>query len=140
MQNNIVYQLKNPSNFRGVFCLYFFLLSFTFFAQSQLKFTDTKKSFGFVKKGEIVTVNFEFKNTGNEPLIITDTKVECECTTVEYPKQPITPNQTGIVIIKFDTKSVYDRQDRVVEVISNAKNSPQKIRFKGVVLNRIILN
>ena len=38
------------------------------------------------------------------------------------------------VIVKFDTKSVYDRQDRIVEIISNAKNSNQKIRFKGVVL------
>jgi hypothetical protein len=29
---------------------------------------------------------------------------------------------------------VYDRQDRIVEVISNASNARQNIRFKGVVL------
>lgn len=104
------------------------------YAQPQLKFTDTKKSFGFVKKGEVVTIEFDFTNAGNQPAIITDTKVECSCTTVEYPKQPIAPNQTGKIVVKFDTKSVYDRQDRFIEIISNAKNSNQKIRFKGVVL------
>lgn len=104
------------------------------YAQPQLKFTNTKKSFGFVKKGEVVTIEFDFTNTGNQPAIITDAKVECSCTTVEFPKQPIAPNQSAKVIVKFDTKTVYDRQDRIVEIRSNAKNSTQKIRFKGVVL------
>lgn len=105
----------------------------TIHAQANLSFNDTKKSFGFVKKGEVVKLEFDFTNTGNEPLLITDAKVECSCTTVDFPKQPIAPNQTAKVIVNFDTKSVYDRQDRVVEIISNAKNSHQKIRYKGVV-------
>jgi hypothetical protein len=104
------------------------------FAQPQLKFADTKKSFGFVKKGEVVKLEFEFTNEGNQPLIITGAKVECSCTTVEFPKQPVAPAQTSKITVSFDTKSVYDRQDRIVEIISNAKNPGQKIRFKGVVL------
>ena len=93
-----------------------------------------KKSFGFVKKGEVVKLEFDFVNQGNQPLVITEAKVECSCTTVEFPKQPIAPNQSGKVVVNFDTKSVYDRQDRIVEIISNAKNASQKIRYKGVVL------
>ncbi|MBC7696620.1 MAG: DUF1573 domain-containing protein [Burkholderiales bacterium] len=104
------------------------------FAQPQLKFKDIKKNFGIVKKGEIVLVEFDFTNTGNQPAIISDAKVECSCTTVEYPKQPIAPGQSSKIMVKFDTKSVYDRQDRIVQIISNAKNSSQMIRFKGVVL------
>lgn len=113
--------------------LFLFLGIFSF-AQTQLKFTDTKKSFGFVKKGEIVTMEFDFVNIGNQPAIITESKVECSCTTVDFPKQPIAPNQSAKIIVKFDTKTVYDRQDRTVEIISNAKNFNQKLRFKGVVL------
>ena len=111
-----------------------FLLSLTLYAQPQLKFKDLKKNFGFVKKGEVVAIEFEVTNAGNQPAIITEAKAECSCTTVEFPKQPIAPNQSTKIIVKFDTKSVYDRQDRIVEIISNAKNSNQKIRFKGVVL------
>lgn len=103
-------------------------------AQTQLKFTDTKKSFGFVKKGEQVTLNYEFVNTGNQPLVITDAKAECSCTKVNWPKEPIMPGKTGVITVIFDTSPTYDRQDRIVEVFSNDAKSPQKIRFKGVVL------
>lgn len=135
MQNKLIILLENPSNFiRRVFCLYLFVLGTYTFAQPELKFIDTKKNFGFVKKGEIVNIEFDFTNTGNQPLIISDAKVECSCTTVDFPEQPIAPNQTAKVVVSFDTKSVYDRQDRLVVIISNAKNSNQKIRYKGVVL------
>lgn len=135
MQNKNLNSIKNPSNFRRVFCLSLLLLAFTITkSQAIIKFTHAKKSFGFVKKGEVVKLEFDFINQGNVPLIITEAKGECSCTSVEFPKQPIAPNQSGKVVVSFDTKSVYDRQDRIVEIISNAKNSTQKIRFKGVVL------
>ena len=135
MQNNLKLILKNPSNFRGVFYLALFLISYNSFSQAILKFKDTKKNFGFIKKGEIVKIKFEFTNTGNEPLIILDSKTECSCTQIDFPKTPILPNAASFIIVIFDTKSAYDRQDRVVEIISNSKNKIQKIRFKGVVLN-----
>lgn len=126
--------IKNPSIFRGVFCFCLFLLCQISIAQPQLKFKDLKKNFGFVKKGDIVTLEFNFTNTGNQPAIISEAKAECSCTTVDFPKQPIPPGQSAKIIVKFDTKSTYDRQDRIVEILSNTKNSNQKIRFKGVVL------
>ncbi len=104
------------------------------YAQPQLKFLDTKQSFGFVKKGDVVKIQYDFINSGNHPLLITKTKVECSCTSVDFPKQPIMPNESAKIIVSFDTKSVYDRQDRVVEIVSNANPASQKIRFKGVVL------
>lgn len=134
MQNNFKIHIKNPSNFRGVFCLCLFFLGLQFYAQPQLKFTEIKKNFGFVKKGEIVKIEYNYTNTGNQPLIISNAIVECSCTTVDFPKQPIMPNQTAIITVSFDTKSVYDRQDRIVEIVSNSKTPQQKIRFKGVVL------
>lgn len=143
MQNNIHNNLKNPPAFRGIFCLKTFLLTLLIIlggkdlqAQAKIKFEDAKKNFGFVTKGEIVSIEYNFTNEGTAPLIITESKVECSCTSVEFPKQPIAPKQIGKIIVKFDTKTVYDRQDRIVEIISNASNSPAKIRFKGVVLKK----
>lgn len=103
-------------------------------AQSKIKFTDTKKNFGFVKKGEKVVLQYEFANEGNQPLIISEAKAECSCTTVAWTKEPIAPGQKGVIEVTFDTSSTYDRQDRTVAVYSNARSSPDKIRFKGVVL------
>ena len=122
--------LRNPFRNGRVFCLSLFLISIISYAQPQLKFTNAKQSFGFVKKGDIVKIEFDFINTGDQPLIITSAKVECSCTTVDFPKQPIMSKAGAKVTVSFDTKSVYDRQDRVVEIISNSKTPKQKIRFK----------
>ena len=103
-------------------------------AQPQLKFADTKQNFGFVKKGEQVKLSYQFTNTGNQPLVITDAKAECSCTKVNWPKEPTLPGKSNSIEVMFDTSPTYDRQDRVVEVFSNDPKSPQKIRFKGVVL------
>lgn len=134
MQNNLYNVLKNPFRNGRVFCFGLFFISLVSYAQPQLKFAETKKNFGFVKKGEIVKIEFGFTNTGDLPLIITKTEVECSCTTIAFPSEPILPKESSKIVVSFDTKSVYDRQDRIVEIISNAKNSNQKIRFKGVVL------
>ena len=109
-----------------------FASSFTIQAQAKIKFLETKKDLGKVKKGDVVTAEYEFINDGNQPLLITNYEVECSCTTVDFPKQPIAPGQTNKLIVKFDTKSAYDRQDRKVVIVSNAKNSAS-VRIKCFV-------
>ena len=117
------------------FLLWIFFFQVTcIIAQPQLKFDDTKQNFGFVKKGEKVVLKYTFTNTGNQPLIISEAKVECSCTSVVFPKEPINPQKSGVVEVTFDTAPTYDRQDRTVQIISNDPKSPHKIRFKGVVL------
>lgn len=135
MENSFIDTSKNPSAFRRVFCFLIIVFSVSaVHAQAVLSFKRHKENFGFVKKGTVVKIEFKFANTGNQPLIISEAVAECSCTTVDFPKQPIPPNQSSVVTVSFDTKSVYDRQDRMVEIRSNASNSSEKIRFKGVVL------
>lgn len=112
------------------------LFSINSIAQPKLVFSDAKKNFGFVKQGKLIEMKFEFTNEGNQPLVLTESKVECSCTEVVLPKDPIMPKQKSFVLIKFNTLTVFDRQDRIVEIQSNASNNPQKIRFKGVVLKK----
>jgi hypothetical protein len=141
LQNNLNnnQNLKNPSTFGGIFYLRAFLfllligISINVNAQAKLKFTsETKKDLGKVKKGDVVSADYEFINEGNEPLIISNYEVECSCTTVDFPKQPIAPGQSGKLTVKFDTKNAYDRQDRKVVIVSNAKNSAS-VRIKCFV-------
>jgi hypothetical protein len=106
------------------------------FSQAKIKFADAKQNFGFVKKGEKVNLTYQFTNEGDQPLIISEAKAECSCTSVTWTKEPVAPGQKGSVIVVFDTAPTYDRQDRIVEVFSNDPKSPNKIRFKGVVLNK----
>lgn len=118
-----------------LFVIVFCLQSIHIFAQAKIEVDDTKKSFGFVKKGEVVKLQYNIKNIGTEPLIINEVEIGCSCTTVDYPKQPIPPQKEEKITIIFDTKTVYDRQDRVVILKTNdSKKSTIKLRYKGVVL------
>jgi hypothetical protein len=81
-----------------------------------------------------VHLNYELTNTGDKPLIISNYEVECGCTVMKIPPNPIAPGEKYVLQISFDTHKKYDRQDRTVKVISNAVNSPSILRFKGVVL------
>lgn len=135
--------INNPNSFKnpassGIFNLPILLLVILFSfntakAQAIAKVDDAKKNFGMVKKGEVIDMNYTITNVGTEPLIIQKTEVECSCTTVTFDDKPVLPGQSTIINVKFDTKSVYDRQDRIVKVFSNNKKGEFNLRFKGFV-------
>jgi uncharacterized protein (DUF58 family) len=104
--------------------------------KADFKFESEVYKFGKVKEGEVIEFTYAFTNTGTEPLIIQDIKVTCGCTVPDYPKAPVAPAQTGEIKVKFDTTNKIGYQDRTLEIISNAKNSSQKLRFKGTVDNK----
>jgi hypothetical protein len=113
--------------------LFLILLSSPFLHSQEIKFKKSTLKFGFVTQGDTVRLEYEFKNKGDKPLIITDYAVECGCTVMEKPTGPINPGESAFLKVSFDTHEKYDRQDRTIKVISNAVNSPSVLRFKGVV-------
>lgn len=114
--------------------LFLFGLNCLAYGQPVIKFDKTTQHLGFVHQGDTLRFEYAFTNTGNQPLVISDTKVECGCTTVKKPTQPIDPGKNGVIKVQFNTTPTIDRQDRTVTIISNAANSPSVLRFKCVVL------
>ncbi len=112
----------------------FVLFCFCLKAQPTITFEKETQHLGFVHQGDTLKFEYKFTNTGNQPLIITDTKVECGCTVIEKPTAPILPGKQGVIKVTFHTNTAIDRQDRTVTVISNATNSQAVVRFKCVVL------
>ncbi|MBI3502366.1 MAG: DUF1573 domain-containing protein [Bacteroidetes bacterium] len=123
----------------GIFFFFFVILSgVEATAQEKksgafLKIKNPKYNFGFVKQGTTVKIEYEFTNSGTDTLRISTIEVTCGCTVGDFPHYPIKPGDSGIILLTFNTKEKYDRQDRTVDVISNASNSPTKLRFKGVI-------
>lgn len=116
--------------------LIFLLPAFFLSAQPEIRFEEKTKKFEKTKAGEILNFDYSFTNTGDQPLIISEVKVTCGCTKPEFPAEPVNPSQKGNIKVSFDTKGKIGYQDRILEVVSNAKNSPEKIRFKGMVDNK----
>jgi hypothetical protein len=82
------------------------------------------------KEGDQVEHIYEFTNTGKAPLIISSYKVDCPCTKLELPKEPILPGQKGKIILSFDTKGKSFYQDRIIYLEMNTKKKTEKLRFK----------
>jgi hypothetical protein len=110
------------------------IAGFQAICQPVITFDDNTRHLGFVRQGDTLHFQYKFANTGNQPVLISDTKVECGCTVVDKPTEPIFPGKQGAINVTFHTNSAIDRQERTVTVISNAKNSPVQLRFKCVVL------
>lgn len=65
------------------------------------KFQEEQFDFGKINDGDTVSHQFSFINVGKVPLIINDISTACGCTVVQWPKNPITPDNKGNVIVQF---------------------------------------
>ena len=59
--------------------------------------------FGDVDYGSNRERVWKFKNTGTEPLTITNAVGSCGCTVPSFPKEPIMPGKTAEIKINYDT-------------------------------------
>lgn len=102
---------------------------------AQMQFSKTTHDFGQVPEAEgEVTYDFVFTNAGKSPIIITDVKSSCGCTTPEWPKQPILPGKTGTVKAIFDPKDrpgIFDK-----EITVSTRSEQVKLRIIGTVIPR----
>ena len=100
---------------------------------AKIEFSKEVHDYGNIKYDGDPYCSFEFKNTGNEPLIISNAKGSCGCTVPEWPKEPIAPGAKGAIRVKYDTKRP-GPINKSVTITANAINSPDMIiRIKGEV-------
>jgi hypothetical protein len=87
-----------------------------------LTLEKTTHDFGDIYQGDVVEQVFKFTNTGNQPLIITDIKTSCGCTTPEWPRNPIMPGGKGEIKVGFNSTGKSNKQTKNLPIISNAVN------------------
>ena len=108
----------------------------------EFKDKDNTIDYGKVTKEEDNGVRvFEFTNTGDAPLIITNVKSTCGCTVPTKPKEPIMPGKTGKIEVKYNMNPGPIR--KTVTVQSNAVNYPDGVvplKIKGNVVKKDEVN
>lgn len=99
----------------------------------QIKFDKDVHDYGNLKQGADATTEFVFTNTGNEPLIISNSQGSCGCTVPSWPREPIAPGKTGSIKVKYDSQRL-GPINKSVTVTSNATNEANVVlRIKGVI-------
>ena len=100
---------------------------------AEITFESELHDFGSIEYAGNGTYEFKFKNTGKEPLIISDAKGSCGCTVPTYPKNiPIMPGKSEIIKVTYDTKRP-GPFTKTVTIHSNAKTPEKVITIKGNV-------
>lgn len=105
-------------------------------AQGVIAFETEKHDFGKISEGPIATYNFEFKNNGTAPVVISGARASCGCTTPEWPKDPIMPGATGNIKVGYTTKGRVGNFNKTITVTSNAENGTVVLTINGIVLKK----
>lgn len=123
---------------KNILLLIFFITGMLSFAQNgaKIEFKEETINYGTVVKGEDSGKRiFEFKNTGNEPLVIKDAKSSCGCTVPSFPKEPIAPGASGTIEVQYNMNP--GPISKTITVTTNAINKESgmiALRIKGLVI------
>lgn len=98
----------------------------------EISFTAELYDYGIIKNGADGGCEFKFKNTGKEPLIISNARGSCGCTVPTWPKEPVMKGESGVIKVHYDTKRP-GAFTKTVTIESNAKTNPKVLTIKGLV-------
>ena len=81
-------------------------------------------------------VRLEYANTGDVPLVVTEVRTSCSCTTVKHDRGKLLPGGRAAIIITMDpAKAPEGSFYRVLKVYSTASSGVKHITLKAEIKN-----
>lgn len=103
--------------------------------QAVITFEKSEHDFGKINEADgRVTTIFTFKNEGMAPLVLSNVRASCGCTTPTWTKTPIEPGQTGDITVTYNPNGRPGRFQKTITVTSNASSPTVKLTIKGEVI------
>lgn len=103
-------------------------------AGAVISFRKTTHNFGTFSENKMQTCVFEFSNTGDAPLIVTQVHASCGCTVADFTQRELKPGEKGKVTVTYNGKGkplTYFKQALFVR--SNASNALVRIYIEGTI-------
>lgn len=101
----------------------------------EVVFTKNVHDYGTLFVGGDGNCEFEFTNTGKEPLILSSVRSSCGCTVPSWPREPILPGKKNVIKVKYDTNRL-GPINKSITVMSNAKNPTEVLRISGNIVKK----
>lgn len=92
---------------------------------AEISFVTETIDYGTIEHNADGNREFKFKNSGKEPLIITNCQGSCGCTVPTWPKEPIKPGASASIKVHYATDRV-GQFEKTITVTSNAKTPDRK--------------
>jgi hypothetical protein len=100
--------------------------------KAKVVFANMDHDYGTINKGADGDCVFKFKNEGQAPLVLSNVKASCGCTTPSWTKDPVMPGASGEIKVHYDTNRV-GSFSKTITVSSNAENATVMLRILGTV-------
>ena len=100
---------------------------------TEISFTESEFDFGTVAEGERVKHVYTFKNTGDEPLVLSNAVGSCGCTVPQWPREPIAPGASGEIEVEFNSQGKPGDRNQKVTVTANTSPPQTVISLMGKV-------
>ncbi|GHT35820.1 hypothetical protein FACS189434_14040 [Bacteroidia bacterium] len=100
-------------------------------------FVEQTHDFGKIQEANgAATTVFEFTNNGSEPLILSEVRASCGCTTPDWTKEPIASGAKGYVKATYNAKGRPGQFTKSITVKSNAagESATVVLTIKGEVI------
>ena len=95
-----------------------------------MEFEKKEHDFGTINQGDKVVYTFNFKNTGEADLIISNAVGSCGCTVPEYPKEAVKPGESGKMKVSFDSAGKSGQQQKTITVTANTAAGKETLTIK----------
>ena len=103
--------------------------------QPVITFEKTEHDFGKINEGDgRVTTEFIFTNEGMAPLVLSNVRASCGCTTPSWTKEPIEPGQKGSIKVTYNPNGRPGKFQKTVTITSNASEATKRVYIKGEVI------
>ncbi len=104
--------------------------------QSVLEWLNPDANLGEIPLKVPATATYEFVNKGDKPVIITNVRTSCGCTSKNYSKEPIQPGKKGQVQATYNAAHL-GKFSKTVTVTTNEEGvAPKRLKISGVVVEK----
>ncbi len=108
------------------------LCSFTMIKTS-ISWQKTEILLGEIPQNKPAKIEFEFKNTGESPVFISNVQAGCGCTSVEFSRMPVKPGDLSKISAVYNATTSGSFR-KTITVTSNAEETPRILSFSGTVI------
>ena len=106
----------------------------TAYSQAEIKFEKTCYDLGVfdLTINPIQHCEIKFTNIGNEPLMINSAIASSSKISLKYPKEPILPNESGIIEVTCDASRILEGMfKRVITIRTNGNVTMSQVYVQG---------
>jgi hypothetical protein len=98
-----------------------------------ISFNKEVHDFGTIENGTPVETTFEYTNTGNSMLVVSNIKSTCGCTVPSNWTREVAPGETGQFTVKFNGKGNGNKVSKTVTLTTNTEKGKEMVKITAFV-------